>query len=152
MGSIRTDIDPLSLLAAISDLSETYPGFREWYLSKVIPGIKDGTRIVFAEASGSRLTGVAIAKRSGPELKLCTLWKDPSADGGTATMLVRSVMQWLGTDRPSFTVPQDRIQRLRPVLNELGIGAGIAVGQIYRPGVEEFLFNAQAMHLGTGAA
>jgi hypothetical protein len=142
MATIRTDIDVLELLPILEELGNAYPGFREWFMSKVVPGVADGTRRVFAEISDSRISGVAIAKRDHRELKLCTLWKDPMSDGGTAVTLVRSAMDWLGTERPSFTVPSDRIQRLRPVLNHFGMDGGIAVGSLYRPGVGEYLFNA----------
>jgi hypothetical protein len=143
MTVIRTDIDAIDLLNRLEALEAVYPGFRDWYLSKVVPGVADGTRRVFAEISGARISGVAIAKRDRRELKLCTLWKDPSADGGTAVAIVQSAMDWLGTERPSFTVPADRIQRLRPVLNHFGMGGGVAVGSLYRDGVGEYLFNAR---------
>jgi hypothetical protein len=145
MTVIRTDIDAMDLLRRLEGLESVYPGFRDWYLSKVVPGVADGTRRVFAEISGSRISGVAIAKRDRRELKLCTLWKDPAADSGTAVAIARSAMDWLGTERPSFTVPADRIQRLRPVLNHFGMSDGISVGSLYRPGVGEFLFNARAV-------
>lgn len=145
MTAIRTDIDAMDLLQRIQELESVYPGFRDWYLSKVVPGVADGTRRVFAEISDLGISGVAIAKRGGGELKLCTLWKDSNSDGGTAVALARSAMEWLGTERPSFTVPADRIHRLRPVLNHFGIDGGIAVGSLYRDGVGEFLFNAREM-------
>ncbi|MNU39056.1 hypothetical protein D3C71_277430 [compost metagenome] len=145
MTAIRTDIDAMDLLQRLQELESVYPGFRDWYLSKVVPGVADGTRRVFAEISDSQISGVAIAKRGGGELKLCTLWKDSNADGETAVVLARSAMEWLGTERPSFTVPADRIHRLRPVLNHFGMDGGVAVGSLYRHGVGEFLFNAREM-------
>lgn len=146
MTAIRTDIDVMDLLRRLEELQSVYPGFRDWYLSKVVPGLADGTRRVFAETSDSRISGVAIAKRGGGELKLCTLWKDSNADGDTAVLLARSAMDWLGTERPSFTVPADRMHRLRPVLNHFGMGGGVAVGSLYRQGVSEFLFNASEIY------
>ncbi len=146
MSAIRTDIDAMDLLHRLEELERVYPGFRAWYLSKVLPGVADGTRRVFAEISDAGISGIAIAKRGHGELKLCTLWKDPDlGTDRTARGLVRVVMGWLGTDRPSFTIPEDRIARLRPVLNSIGAVEGVRLGGIYRPGVDEFLFNASEM-------
>ncbi len=146
MTYLKTDIDASELVVILHGLEKVYPDFAEWYRRRVVPGVSDGSRMIFAEVAHDGIAGVAIAKRSREELKLCTLWRDPfRGDGDTASRLMRSAMAWLGTDRPVFTVPFDRIQRLRPVLNEFGMGAGMAVGQLYRPGVEEILFNAECM-------
>lgn len=146
MSLVRSDLDPRSLFVLLAGLEEIYPGFREWYLCKVVPGIRRGDRAMFAEVNDSCVVGLSIVKRSATERKICTLWKDPAIAGdATAARLMRSAMAWLETEKPSFTVPSDRIQRLRPVLNEFGVGAGMAVGQLYRPGIEEFLFNSDGM-------
>jgi hypothetical protein len=147
LGEVMSHVDALAVLQRIEGLEETYPGFKEWYLHTVMPGLSDGRRRIFIDIEGQAVTGVAIAKREGSERKLCTLWRD-AGGFGSASNLMRSAMDWLGTDRPSFTIPQDRIARLRPILNEFGMGAGIAVGELYRPGVREFLFNAREMFPG----
>jgi hypothetical protein len=95
---------------------------------------------------GDAIAGVVIAKRTFEERKICTLWRHAQRGGGpSGADLVRGAVDWLGTDRPSFTVPTDRVARLRPVLNALGAGRGVSVGSIYRSGVDELLFNADRM-------
>lgn len=146
MPQLRTDMNPLAVLGQLRSLEAVYPGFGEWYLQKVVPGIAKGTRLLVADVTDGAVTGVAIAKRQGGELKLCTVWRNERIGRSDVTIgLVRAAMRWLGTDRPLFTVPSDRIERMRPLMNAVGVGAGVGLGDIYREGVDELLFNAKGM-------
>jgi len=146
MRKLRTDMDPLAVLGEIHCLEAIYPGFGEWYLQKVVPGIAKGTRLLIADVTDGEVSGVAIAKRDIGELKLCTVWRNERIGRyEVSTRLVRAAMSWLGTDRPVFTVPSDRIDRMRPLMNAVGVGAGVGLGDIYREGVDELLFNATGM-------
>ncbi|NTF17224.1 hypothetical protein G6L37_02110 [Agrobacterium rubi] len=146
MTRISTDIDAMSLIGRLRELEDIYPGFSDWYCGKVIPGLAGGSRSVIVEMSDAGVVGIAICKREPTELKLCTLWRDSATSGtDTSKRLVRASMDWLGTTRPLFTVPSDRIARLRPILNDIDVGKGVCIGSVYRPGVDEFVFNAPGM-------
>src|SRR5690606_5518850 len=87
-----------------------YPGFREWFWGKVVPGIATGERFCTGAIVNERLVGIAIGKRTTAESKLCTLWTSPEVRGNrVATRLARDAFQRLETDRPLFTVQEERI-------------------------------------------
>ena len=144
--ALRTDVDALAVLPEITCLESIYPGFRQWYLQRVVPGLADGSRLIVADVLDGGLAGIAIAKRTCGERKLCTLWRNPRLGrDATVAELLTGTTSWLGPRRPTFTVPVDRIHRLRPVLNEMQAGSGVPLGTLYRPGVSEMLFNASGM-------
>lgn len=146
MGQHRADIDPVRVFYEIAELERVYPGFRSWYFEKVVPGIETGHRLLLADVTDQGVAGVVIAKRTADELKLCSVWRSRFLGSSmTSSMLVRSAMDWLGTDRPVFTIPSDRISRLKPLMNEIGASEGRVLGDLYRRGIDELLFNAREM-------
>ena len=127
---------------SISHLEVVYPGFCEWIDTKVILGLRDGSRNVFVERVQGRICGVAIAKRTVSERKLCTLWVDRDARAaGVAGRLANEVFGWLGTEKPLFTVPDVSIDKFRSLLDRWGFAETQVVPDIYRPGGREFVFN-----------
>src|ERR1700720_4499473 len=67
------------LFAKVRHLHAFYPRFGDWFWGKVVPGLRDGTRLVVPEYVDGRLVAVAILKRTPEERKICTLWVAPFA-------------------------------------------------------------------------
>ena len=126
---------------ALSCVHGVYPGFREWLFGKVVAA-SSGERAIFVETSGSRMLGIAIAKRSISERKLCTLWVQHDARaGGVASSLANAAFDWLGTNRPLFSVPEERISEFRGLLRSWEFVESQSLSGYYRPNKTEFVFN-----------
>lgn len=58
----------------LSSLRSCYPGFNEWYDSKVIPKVASGERKVFLAENDGNFCGALILKNTEKEKKICTLF------------------------------------------------------------------------------
>ncbi|MBY3433185.1 hypothetical protein HFN89_03180 [Rhizobium laguerreae] len=136
--------DVVSVHEAISHLSALYPDFDRWYWGKVVPESALGTRRIDTVTRDGRVVAVAISKKTDTERKLCTLWvKEEIKGGGHGVRLIRRACEWLGTDIPHATVPEEHIHELGPVLERLGwVETGRTVS-VYRPGMTEYIFNRE---------
>ncbi|MBM3099351.1 GNAT family N-acetyltransferase [Gluconobacter cerinus] len=153
--SARCNIDAVDrdngIWSALSQLEETYPGFRNWYWNKVVPGLRTGERRIFLIGSAASPKGIAIAKKNYAELKICTLWVTPSERGrGLGRKLLEDAVEWVGVDRPLFTVPHERYKELLPLTKKLGFYETAQIRSLYRLGVVEHIFNGvQSMTLSS---
>jgi hypothetical protein len=142
----RADFVPAPLADRIFDsiahLEFDYPGFDAWFHGKVVPGIRDGSRNLFVESSAGRLAGIAIAKRTSSEQKLCTLWVAREArNSGVAASLAAKAFDWLGTTKPLFTVPDVRIGQFAGLLRRWDFVETQVVEDMYRSASRELVFN-----------
>lgn len=141
---VPVPIHPLLVHTALegAGVTQLYPGFEDWFLSKVVPGMRGGERRIIAYFLGSMLAGIAICKRTEAEKKLCTLWVSPRARGrGIAIELAGEAFDWLGTTKPLFTVPEERIAEFSGLLNSWSFSEPVAYRDLYRPKRIEYVFN-----------
>jgi hypothetical protein len=128
----------------IQHLELLYPGFREWFHAKVIPGLRDGSRKIFSRTNpvGKSPWAIAITKRTPQERKLCTLWVAPEARNlGLAAICAEEAFSWLGTKKPLFTVPDLQIEGFKTLLNRWDFEQTQAIDGIYRRNSREYVFN-----------
>jgi len=138
--SFLNEKDPSGILVS---LEKQYPDFRTWYFEKVLPGIAVGRRRVLTRMRGDRLVGLAIAKRE-TERKLCTLWVDPAFRGhGIAAELADEAFDWIGSDRPLFTVPEEQLLSFSRLLRRWAFNQTQVVPSYYRLGKHEHVFNGK---------
>lgn len=130
-----------SAFQRLEHLSGFYPGFCEWYHGKVIPGLLAQRRKIFLRLDGNKVLGVAIAKRGG-EPKLCTLWvADEARALGVASCLAKDAFDWIGTSKPLFTVPEERLLEFRGLLRKWEFHSTAEVAGYYRNDKVEYVFN-----------
>ncbi len=138
------DSDLSDVYSVLAHLEGMYPGFRLWYFSKVVTGVRNRQRQVFAAYAGSQIIGVAIAKRSAWERKLCTLWVEPEArSSGIADRLAESTFGWIGTRQPLFTVPEERLSEFARLINLWNFTEIERVVGLYRFQKIEYVFNGR---------
>jgi len=137
------DRNQLSVVrTALGSVGDLYPGFDHWLSAKVGSGLDNGSRRVLVYRQRSRILGIAIAKRTPSERKLCTLWVDQGARGQRAGAALGSALfRWLNTDKPLFTVPEERLTEFRGLLNGWGFGQPNGIEGLYRDGKIEYVFN-----------
>jgi hypothetical protein len=139
--SEETTLGVQQVFEALSCVHGMYPGFKEWLFGKVVAA-SSGERAIFIETSGPSVLGIAIAKRSMLERKLCTLWVQHDArGGGVASSLANAAFDWLGTSRPLFSVPEERLSEFRSLLRSWEFVQSQALSGYYRPNKTEFVFN-----------
>lgn len=138
--------DPEAIYAALerANVPAFYPGFRAWFFGKVVPGLGKQRRIFITSDHGA-VAGLAICKRTDTERKLCTLWVNHSLRGrGIAGELAREAFDWLETQRPLFTVPDEHLAKFRGLIRSWGFAEPVAYQGLYRTARTEYVFNGTA--------
>jgi hypothetical protein len=131
------------VFSKLAPLEATYPAFRSWFFSTVVPAHSD-ERAVFVAKNHNCILGIGIAKRSQTERKLCTLWTAPAArNKGVALAIAQQAFEWLETSHPLFTVPEERLSEFRQLLNRWQFKQVTAIVGYYRPTKTEYVFNGQ---------
>lgn len=134
------------LWPTLAHLEATYPGFRAWYWSKVVPGLDNATRQILHVGSIRTPTAVAIVKCDESESKICTLWVAEAHRGkGVGRELLEEAIDWTGVNRPLFTVPAERYEEFRPLMVRFGFEETARIHSMYRPGVIEHVYNGQLL-------
>lgn len=142
MGSHPAVEEASTLWPTLAHLEGIYPGFRNWYFGKVVAGLAAGSRHILRAGSMSDPTGIAIVKREHGEAKICTLWvAEQERHGGLGLDLFQEAIEWCDTDKPLFTVPEERYDEFVPLLRRHSFEETARVRSLYRPGVIEHIFN-----------
>jgi hypothetical protein len=139
---------PATIYAALerAGVSEFYPGFQPWFFNQVVPGLYNGQRRIITIELEGELAGVAICKCNDLERKLCTLWVPPMLRvRGLAGELACRAFNWLDTDRPVFTVPEERFVEFEGLVRYWGFPAPTALPNLYRKGRTEYVFNGSSV-------
>ena len=133
--------DAESAWLRLAHLEAVYPGFHEWYRSKVVPELAIGRRRMFVRVGSDGYDGIVIAKR-GEEAKLCTIWTAPAVrNRGIADTLIGEAMDWMETDRPLLTIPEERMYEFSGLLVRRGFQSTETLMSYYRRGRAEHVFN-----------
>ena len=91
-------------MAFLLPLSEDYPGIDRWFLTKVVPGLRVGTRTILRVERDGHLVGLGIAKDED-EKKICTVRVSPEYFGrGMGVRIFDGLLRWLDDDKPHLTV------------------------------------------------
>lgn len=132
----------------IEFLSDDYPGFKEWYFNKVIPGLNKSERemliCIVNEGDTFMLGGVAILKNTLEEKKICTLRVTPKYEkNGVGYALFDKSFEILKENKPVFTVSEDRIEMFKKHLTKYDFEQTAAIKDYYSKGKIEYFFNCK---------
>lgn len=129
---------PLHVIERLWSLRAHYPEIDCWFANKVVPGIQTGSRRIFLAERSSFL----IAKKEGHERKVCTLWVEPGArKAGIASRLMSDAFQWLDTQYPLMTLPEEKYPEFHSLLQRHDFRATQSLEGYYRPGKVELVYN-----------
>ncbi len=132
----------LEALHFILGLSEDYPNIMDWYVEKVVPGLRLGTRFLLPVYRGGELVGVGIAKNEGSERKICTVRVAPHHFGrGLGLRIFDGLLKWLDDDRPCLTVSSTKLPAFERIFDWYGFHFTGAETDVYVPGKQEFGYN-----------
>lgn len=135
-------VDAAQAHAVLAGLDRYYPGFDEWYVNKVIPGITlRGDPLLLAEDAG-QIVGMAVG-RTGPRPKVRCIRVIPAYAGrGLALHLMDRLLHRLGCDQPQLTVAEELLHDwARILVNRYGFQLSWTHKGRYRPGRLEYEFN-----------
>jgi hypothetical protein len=134
-----------SIYSHLFDLNSIYPGFQEWFISKVIPGAEAGNREFILSLSGDhKLTGIAILKNDifNGEKKICTIKVMPAfINTGAGIKLFERSMEILNTERPLATVSGEKMPHFERIFKYFGYKFYERYEGLYLPNITEYSFN-----------
>ncbi|QAS78762.1 N-acetyltransferase [Rhizobium acidisoli] len=132
----------LETLRFIRGLSEDYPDIQNWYISKVVPGLRLGTRFLLPVHRNGELVAVGIAKNDGLERKICTVRVAPHHAGrGLGLRVFDGLLKWLDDDQPGLTVSGTKLPAFERIFDWYGFKFTGVENDVYVRGRQEFGYN-----------
>lgn len=129
-------------LAFLLPLSDDYPGIDRWFLMKVVPGLRTGSRHILRIERNGTLAGVGIAKNEPDERKICTVRVAPAyANRGIGVRIFDGLLKWLDDDRPHLTVSERKLPLFERIFDYYGFNLSFTRSGLYLPTVCELGYN-----------
>jgi hypothetical protein len=105
---IKKIIDDVLILSM--SVKNDYPGYKQWYLSKHIPGLYDDCRNIIVAHIGLKIVGFVNLKRDLTEKKICTFYVAKTFRSNMiGNILAQRAIEWLECDKPLITIPADKL-------------------------------------------
>jgi hypothetical protein len=125
---------------AICRFEDLYPGIDNWFHARVVPGIRDGSRIGIVQVANGHVLSTGILKR-GARTKLCHLNVPSAASGnGAGTTILRLLLERAGNvSSISFTAPESVWEQVDPFFTRIGALLVGASTRRYRSGDQEIV-------------
>lgn len=132
-------------LAFLLPLSEDYPGIDIWFRTKVVPGLRVGTRTLWRVERDGHLAGLGIAKFEAGERKICTVRVAPAYVGrGIGVRIFDGLLRWLDVDKPHLTVSSSKLPVFERIFDWYGFNLTSIEDGRYVPHASEFGYNSPA--------
>jgi len=123
-------------------MSADYPDIANWYLNKVMPELRSGTRKVIQIRQNDTLVAIGIGKKTSSETKVCTVRVAPEYVGrGFGRKIFDNLIEWLDVDRPFITVGESKSQCFEKIFSDYGFLLTSARNGFYVPNRVELFFN-----------
>lgn len=132
---------------SISDMSNTYSHFNDWYDNKVIPELLSGigrviSVLVLHNNNKSHIVGVIITKEAPEEKKLCTINVNKNYRKlGISTLLFEACFIILKTRTPFFTVSEEHYETFKPIIKKFNFKVTSIKDNVYLNGKKEYYIN-----------
>lgn len=139
----RAFVPTLQALRVLQGLDSLYPGFNDWYVNKVVPGVVLGNDQLLIAQDAGRIVGLALGKRSADETKLRCVRVLPAYEGqGLGIKLIDRMLDVLECDKPHCTVAEEMLHSYsRAFVTRYGFELNAVDKGRYRPGKLEYSFN-----------
>lgn len=132
----------LEVMNFLLPMSVDYPNIERWYLHKVVPGIRAGTRHFVKVERHGQLVGLGIAKNEADEKKICTLRVAPEYVGrGMGFRIMDDLLRWLDEDQPHATVGAHKLPLFQRMFDHYGFDVTSKRVGLYLPSKVEVGFN-----------
>ncbi|MCA0015023.1 GNAT family N-acetyltransferase [Mesorhizobium sp. B292B1B] len=123
-------------------LSNDYPGIDRWFATKVVPGLRVGSRTLLRIERDGDLVGLGIAKKEDNERKICTVRIAPSHAGkGIGVRIFDRLLMWLDDDKPHLTVSSEKLPLFERIFDYYGFDLTSKNHGLYLPRSVELGYN-----------
>ena len=145
----RVDYDNKQLLEKVLVtflfLEQDYPGFSSWYKTKVMPGLRGGSRHIYiatSDVNSDDIAAVMILKNSSEEKKICTLYvMEEFRLQGLGTTMVDLAMKSLQFDAPIITVSGSHRVGYEKLFEKFGVEHYQEYSNYYKTNETEHSYN-----------
>ena len=136
-------VQAFQVLPLLSSLDALYPGFHDWYVNTVVPGVVVGDDTLLLAKDGSRVVGVALGKRTPEETKLrCVRVLPAYQNSGIGLRLIDRMLEALECDKPHCSVAEELLHTYsRAFIHRYGFELSAVDKGAYRRGKLEYRFN-----------
>ena len=134
---ILNDILILSLL-----VKDDYPDYKDWYKTKQIPGIYDGTRNIIIAHIKDKIVGFVSLKKTPEEKKICTFYvKKNFRQNKIGTILAEKAIEYLEEEKPLITIPMDKLNQFIKISKKYNWEITDIKENLYRTTTPEVIVN-----------
>ena len=100
-------------------ISKDYPNHFEWYWSKEIPRVFNGTGEIIICTINNEVAGVACLKKDNFESKICTFLVLEGYRGKhVATEMLKHAFKYLDTTKPLITIADYKLSMFEPIIKK----------------------------------
>ena len=105
--------------SATNCLRQDYPKYFEWYWSKNIPRVFNGTGEIVVCIIDDNIAGIASLKKINTEKKICTFFVVKEYRGQhVATKMLEYIFEYLGTSKPLITITDYKVLSFVPIIKK----------------------------------
>lgn len=105
--------------SATDCLRQDYPKYFEWYWSKNIPRVFNGTGEIVVCIIDDNIAGIASLKKINTEKKICTFFVVKEYRGQhVATKMLEYIFEYLGTSKPLITITDRKVLSFVPIIKK----------------------------------
>ena len=105
--------------SATDCLCQDYPKYFEWYWSKNIPRVFNGTGEIVVCTIDDNIAGIASLKKINTEKKICTFFVVKEYRGQhVATKMLEYIFEYLGTSKPLITITDYKVLSFVPIIKK----------------------------------
>lgn len=125
----------------LSGLDSYYPCFNQWFHTRVLPGMYDGTRSILQATDKGSIVAFAILKHDIKEQKICTFYVDKRCRrSGIGSILMGSCLDFF-SKKPIITVTESLIESYSSLLSKFQFGRPLVWESAYKKNVTEYIFD-----------
>ena len=122
-----------------------YPDYYKWFYQKNIPRILNGEGDAIFYLDGFNVVGLSMMKKDELESKICTLLiNEEYRKKGYSKQILEDSFEYLGTDKPLITIPENRLDEFKNIINTYEWKETKIITDYYSP---EVIFNQKIKSL-----
>lgn len=105
--------------SATDCLCQDYPKYFEWYWSKDLPRVFNGTGEIVVCIIDDNIAGIASLKKINTEKKICTFFVVKEYRGQhVATKMLEYIFEYLGTSKPLIAITDYKVLSFVPIIKK----------------------------------
>lgn len=105
--------------SATDCLCQDYPKYFEWYWSKDLPRVFNGTGEIVICTIDDNIAGIASLKKINTEKKICTFFVVKEYRGQhVATKMLEYIFEYLGTSKPLIAITGYKVLSFVPIIKK----------------------------------